>query len=92
MKHLVIMCMGTLVQVHADLAMSVSELKKNPMAVVKEAAGRAVAILNRNSPAFYCVPPEVFEAMLDAIDDQELAKLINERASETPIPVDLSEL
>ncbi|MGO3785882.1 MAG: type II toxin-antitoxin system Phd/YefM family antitoxin [Pseudoalteromonas prydzensis] len=42
---------------------SVSDLKKNPMAVIEAAEGCPVAILNRNKPAFYCVPVEMFEAM-----------------------------
>lgn len=72
--------------------MSVSELKKNPMAVVKEAKGRAVAVLNRNSPAFYCVPPDMYEAMLDAIEDRKLAEIIHQRRHEQGAPISLEEL
>jgi len=31
-----------------------------------------VAILNRNEPAFYCVPAKAYEAMLERIEDLEL--------------------
>ncbi|MCR1088064.1 type II toxin-antitoxin system Phd/YefM family antitoxin [Escherichia coli] len=55
---------------------SASELKKNPMATVRAGDGYPVAILNRNQPAFYCVPAELYERMLDALDDQELVKLV----------------
>ncbi len=33
---------------------SISELKKNPMAVLAQGEGESVAILNRNKSAFYC--------------------------------------
>lgn len=73
----------------SDTSASVSELKKNPMATVNAGDGFPVAILNRNQPAFYCVPAELYEKMLDALDDQELVKLVNERNSQPLIDVDL---
>ncbi|MCZ6324000.1 antitoxin, partial [Escherichia coli] len=51
--------------------------------------GYPVAILNRNQPAFYCVPAELYERMLDALDDQELVKLVTERSSQPLHDVDL---
>ncbi|BDO87156.1 type II toxin-antitoxin system Phd/YefM family antitoxin [Escherichia coli] len=66
----------------SDTSASVSELKKNPMATVSAGEGYPVAILNRNQPAFYCVPAELYERMLDALDDQELVKLVTERSSQ----------
>lgn len=45
----------------SNLITSISELKKNPMAVLAASNGQAVAVLNRNKPAFYCVPVELYE-------------------------------
>lgn len=73
----------------SDTSASVSELKKNPMATVNAGDGYPVAILNRNQPAFYCVPAELYEQMLDALDDQELVKLVNERSKQQLLDVDL---
>ncbi len=73
----------------SDTSASVSELKKNPMATVSAGEGYPVAILNRNQPAFYCVPAELYERMLDALDDQELAKLVTERSCQPLHEVDL---
>ncbi|TQO04847.1 UNVERIFIED_ORG: antitoxin StbD [Citrobacter freundii] len=73
----------------SDTSASVSELKKNPMATVNAGDGYPVAILNRNRPAFYCVPAELYEKMLEALDDQELIKLVAERSSQTLHDVDL---
>jgi antitoxin StbD len=44
----------------AETTASVSELKKNPMGTVAAGEGFPVAILNRNEPAFYCVPAKAF--------------------------------
>lgn len=76
----------------SDTSASVSELKKNPMATVNAGDGYPVAILNRNQPAFYCVPAELYEQMLDAIDDQELVKLVHERSNQRLLDVDLDAL
>lgn len=73
----------------ADITASVSELKKNPMATVNSGEGFPVAILNRNQPAFYCVPAELYERLLDAIDDQKLAELVKMREDQPLIDIDL---
>ncbi|MCT4709181.1 type II toxin-antitoxin system Phd/YefM family antitoxin [Enterobacteriaceae bacterium H11S18] len=73
----------------SDTSASVSELKKNPMATVNAGDGFPVAILNRNQPAFYCVPADLYEKMLDALDDQELLKLVAERSNQQLYDVDL---
>lgn len=72
-----------------DLSASVSELKKNPMATVSAGEGYPVAILNRNQPAFYCIPAALYEKMLDAMDDQELIRLVAERREQPLQEVDL---
>ena len=66
----------------ADTAASVSELKKNPMGTVAAGEGFAVAILNRNEPAFYCVPAKTWEAMLERLEDLELNALATARLSD----------
>jgi antitoxin StbD len=62
------------------------------MATVKAGEGFPVAVLNRNKPAFYCVPAEVYEAMLEQLDDQALIKLVEARRHEPSIPVNLDDL
>ncbi|GJD34366.1 PHD/YefM family antitoxin component YafN of YafNO toxin-antitoxin module [Methylobacterium aerolatum] len=42
--------------VHATTVASISDLKKNPMGTVAAGDGCPVAILNRNEPAFNCIP------------------------------------
>ncbi|EUB95921.1 prevent-host-death family protein [Rhizobium sp. CF080] len=76
----------------AEVTASVSELKRNPMGTVAAGDGAPVAILNRNEPAFYCVPAKAYEAMMDRLEDLELNALADSRASETVIKVTLDEL
>jgi len=56
-----------------DVAASIADLKRNPMGVISEGAGEAVLILHRNKPAFYAVPPALYEAMLEVVDDERPA-------------------
>lgn len=56
----------------AEVSVSMSEFKKNPAAVLREAKHRPVAVLNHNRPAFYMVEPHLFEALMDELADQEL--------------------
>ena len=60
--------------IHSRFVASVSDLKKNPMEVVSNGFGEAVAILNRNNPAFYCVPADMYEKLMDLVEDRELMK------------------
>ena len=76
----------------ADVTTSISELKKNPMAVVEQGEGFPVAVLNRNKPAFYCVPAEAYEALMDKLEDVELAAIVEARKSQEEIAVAIDEL
>lgn len=76
----------------ADVAASITELKANPMKVAASAYGEPVAVLNRNEPAFYCVPAEAYEILMDRLDDLELLTLAKERESEEAISVSLDDL
>jgi len=76
----------------ADVTTSISELKKNPMAVVEQGEGFPVAVLNRNQPAFYCVPAEAYEALMDKLEDVELAAIVEARKGQEEIAVDINEL
>ena len=76
----------------AETTASVSELKKNPMGTVASGDGFPVAILNRNAPAFYCVPAKAYEAMMEKLEDMELNAIADAREGQTVIKVTLDEL
>lgn len=77
---------------YTNASVSISELKKNPTAVIDEADGFPVAVLNRNKPAAYLVPAAAFEALMEKLDDLELVRLVKERESEPTVKVALDEL
>ena len=77
---------------YTNASVSISELKKNPTAVIDEADGFPVAVLNHNRPAAYLVPAAAFEAMMEKLDDIELAKLVKERENQPTIRVDPDDL
>ncbi|ARU01881.1 type II toxin-antitoxin system Phd/YefM family antitoxin [Yoonia vestfoldensis] len=79
-------------RVEANVAVSVSDLKKNPSQVMAMAHGESVAVLNHNRVMAYMVPAARYEAMMEHLDDLELAETIKQRADETPVRVSLDEL
>lgn len=78
--------------VYADTSVSITELKKNPSAIIEHAEGFPVAILNHNKPAAYLVPADAFEALMDKLEDVELAALVKRREKQREIKVSLDEL
>jgi antitoxin StbD len=76
----------------AEITASISELKKNPMGTVAAGEGFPVAILNRNAPAFYCVPAKAYEAMLDRLEDIDLNAIADARLGEPVTKVGLDDL
>ena len=79
-------------QVLTEMAASISELKANPMKVVASGNGMPVVVLNRNEPAFYCVPADAYEALVEMVDDLELLEIVKKRRGEKSIRVSLNDL
>ena len=78
----------------ADACVGISELKKNPAAVIAAAREQQVAILNRNRPVAYIISPEVWDHLLDVLDDRKIADTMLEREGEVDkaIAVNLEDL
>jgi antitoxin StbD len=76
----------------SDVTISMSEFKKNPAAVLREARSRPVAVLSHNKAAFYMVEPALFEALLEELADQDLHRKVlarlGERAQAVEVDVD----
>ena len=52
----------------ASCSASISELKKNPSALIDKSGGEPIAILTHNRPTAYLIPAETYEALLDKIE------------------------
>jgi antitoxin StbD len=77
-----------------DLVVSMSEFKKNPSAVLRQASNRPVAVLNHNKPAFYMVEPQLFAALMEEVADRELYRTVASRLAgkARAVEVDIDDL
>ena len=76
-------------QILAPFSASISELKKNPTALLNQAQGEAIAILNHNLPTAYLVPANVYEQLMDKLEDYELGKIVKERQGEKQLAIEV---
>jgi antitoxin StbD len=76
----------------ANTSVSISELKRSPTAVIEQAGGAAVAVLNHNRPAAYLVPAAAYEAMLERLDELDLVEIAKARMHEPSILVNPDDL
>lgn len=78
----------------ADVCVGISELKKNPAAVIAAAKEQQVAILNRNKPVAYVISPAVWEHICDVFEDLKDGREAMQRLAEDDeeIEVTLEEL
>ncbi len=79
----------------ANYTASISELKKSPTKILKEANNETVAILKNNITSAYLVPSELYIKMMGIIDDYELSKTVKQRLNynkEDLLEISLDEL
>ena len=78
----------------ANCSASISELKKNPSALIDLAEGEPIAILNHNKPTAYLVPAETYEQLMEKLEDYQLGLIVKERQNEkiSAIEVNVDEL
>jgi antitoxin StbD len=76
----------------SNASVSITELKRNPSAVIEAADGESVAVLVHNKPSAYLVPAETYQRLMERLEDLELAELVRARRSERRVKVKLDEL
>jgi len=79
-------------RVEADLAVSISELKKNPGAIFKAAELQAVAVLNHSKVVGYVISPVAWEGILESLDNLKILELLEEEKDVEGVPVSLDDL
>lgn len=77
-----------------DLTVSMSDFKKNPSKVLRDAGTQPVAVLNHNKAAFYMVEPALFEAILEDLADAQITPLVKARLAhvDDAVEVDIDEI
>ena len=78
--------------IHADMTVSVTELKRNFAGILASAQGNPVAVLNHNKPEAYLIPARHHEQLLSRLEDAEDRKLVLERSDGPFVEVSLDEL
>ena len=66
----------------ASCSASISELKKNPSALIEKSDGQPIAILNHNRPTAYLIPAETYEQLIEKLEDFQLGLIVRERQHE----------
>ena len=61
-----------LTKIYANYTVSISQLKRNPQALIDNAHGDIIALLNRNRPTAYIVPAATFDSLMELAEDIEL--------------------
>ncbi len=69
---------------------SISELKKNPSALIEASGGEPIAILNHNKPTAYLIPADTYQQILERLEDYELGMIVKERQHEKPFAVEVN--
>ena len=69
-------------QILTQQAASITDLKRDPMGIAQASEDGAVAILNRNQPAFYCVTPALFAYFQELAEDAELGRIAQEHKAD----------
>jgi antitoxin StbD len=78
--------------IFSNITVSVTELKRNFAAILKQADDSPVAILNHNRPEAYLLPAAYYEQLMTCLEDLEDARLVKERSNGPFIEVGLDEL
>lgn len=78
--------------IYATTSVSLTELGRDPAGVIEDAGKLPVAILDNNRASAYLVPAETFEALLELIEDIELADLVRERRDDEFVKVRIDDL
>jgi antitoxin StbD len=84
--------MATTNAIYANATVSITELRRNPSQVIEEAHTGPVAILNHNRATAYLVSAKTYEAMMELLEDAQLAKLVKSRRGGPTRKVTLDEL
>ncbi|MCC7278508.1 MAG: type II toxin-antitoxin system Phd/YefM family antitoxin [Chromatiaceae bacterium] len=76
----------------APFTVSVTELKRNYAAILKQADDNPIAVLNHNRPEVYLLSAAHYARLMSYLEDLEEARLVRERGDGPFVEVTLDEL
>lgn len=78
--------------IHADMTVSVTELKRNFAAMLSSAQSSPIAVLNHNKPAAYLLSARHYEHLLAQLEDVRDRETVMARKEGPFVEVSLDEL
>jgi len=71
-----------------------SDFKKNPAQILREAGDKPLAMLSHNRTAFYMVTPGLFGALVENLADRELEAIVRKRLTlkDTAVEVNIDQI
>ena len=78
--------------IYAETVVAVDELKRDPASVLEQSENEPVAIFDHDQPTAYLISAELYESLLDALDDLALAELVKQRQGQERIRVSIRDL
>lgn len=78
--------------IYAETVVAVDELKRDPASVLEQSENEPVAIFDHDRPTAYLISAELYESLLDALDDLALAELVKQRQGQERIRVSIRDL
>ncbi len=79
-------------KIYAETTVSMTDLRRDPKSIMEIVGDLPVAVLNHNKPAAYLLSANAYEALLEKIDDIELAKIAKERRGGKTVKVSFEDL
>ncbi|WXU00627.1 MAG: hypothetical protein Ctma_1353 [Catillopecten margaritatus gill symbiont] len=77
---------------HAPLYSNISELRKHPSQIIKEAQNEVTAIFNHGELISYLVPPDILDGLLEMKADKEALERIAKMDLSQAVSVDINAL
>ncbi len=78
--------------IFASSTVSITDLRRNPNAVIDEADNAPVAVLNHNRATAYVISARAYEELMNRIEDADLADIVRKRRSGNTVKVTLDDL
>ena len=66
-------------EILSQVSVAVGCFEDDPAAVINAAADGPIAVIANNKPAAYLISPQLWEAVLDRIEDAELTEIVRAR-------------
>ncbi len=78
--------------IYARTTVSMTDLRRNPSAILEDAGDAPVDVLNHSKPAAYLLSAKAYEALLDRLEDAELTRTVKQRQGGKRVKVKLEDL